>query len=455
MYKSLEEFFPTPQEPFKFDLFDRTEEASVLRQMIDIFNEGSVIGLNGKWGTGKTTFISMWSRYMEHLGYTVVNCNAWENDNMTDPLLAIIADFKRICDQAEDDSFKTKFTDFLSASNAVSIFGFIASTLVKFKTDVDLRDIKDDIKRKSNTRVILSECIDEYIKEKESINSFKKALSKFVSEISIGRPLIFVIDELDRCNPNYAVKTLERIKHLFCVKNVVFVLAIDKEQLCHSINGYFGSEKFDSTEYLRRFIDVEFELPTADGEKLIEATMNRYNYKELYCNNNADYRNQEGEIAELFERLYVECNLNIRQIEKYLLHVRLVLGKSRGLQISDCSIALFVFFKMFSVLSVEEYATGKMSEDDFIDKVEKYFNDSLIRDKLFVGCIVELMKARYGSESLNEKLFDEKDDRILFQSKRISNSLLVLFFKNHRLDSKFPIIMNLLSAIKMQGNIIL
>lgn len=76
--------------------------------------------------------------------------------------------------------------------------------------------------------------------------------------------MIFIIDELDRCNPYYAVKVLERIKHLFNIPNIVFVLSIDKEQLSNSIRGYYGSDLIKADEYLKRFIDIEYTLPDPD-----------------------------------------------------------------------------------------------------------------------------------------------------------------------------------------------
>ena len=59
-------------------------------------------------------------------------------------------------------------------------------------------------------------------------------------------PVIFFVDELDRCNPRYAVAVLERIKHLFEIPNIIFVLAINKKELSNAIQGYYGSSKIDS-----------------------------------------------------------------------------------------------------------------------------------------------------------------------------------------------------------------
>lgn len=82
--------------PFAGDLLDRGRCAYVLRSIVETFREECVVSLNGKWGTGKTTFLSMWEKYMEALEYKVIHFNSWENEDAEDPLIALIAEFKKI-----------------------------------------------------------------------------------------------------------------------------------------------------------------------------------------------------------------------------------------------------------------------------------------------------------------------------------------------------------------------
>ena len=73
-------------------------------------------------------------------------------------------------------------------------------------------------------------------------------------------PLFILVDELDRCRPTYAIEMLERVKHLFNVDNVVFVLATDTDQLSSAIKAVYGAG-FDSPRYLNRFFDQTYEFP--------------------------------------------------------------------------------------------------------------------------------------------------------------------------------------------------
>ena len=96
---------------------------------------------------------------------------------------------------------------------------------------------------------------------------------KHLGEKSEGdRPLVVVIDELDRCRPSYAAELLEVAKHLFTVDHIVFVLAVNRSELAHSIRALYGSE-FDAQGYLRRFFDVDFQLPDSARKPFIEESL--------------------------------------------------------------------------------------------------------------------------------------------------------------------------------------
>lgn len=77
--------------------------------------------------------------------------------------------------------------------------------------------------------------------------------------MSDSTPIIFIVDELDRCIPNFAIKTLERLHHIFDnVPNSVTILAVHKEQLSRSIDKFYGEKA--SSQYLKKFIDFKIIL---------------------------------------------------------------------------------------------------------------------------------------------------------------------------------------------------
>jgi len=90
--------------------------------------------------------------------------------------------------------------------------------------------------------------------------AFKNTLAQLAE--SLDKPLVFIIDELDRCRPDFAIRLIERIKHFFDIKNIVFVLVMDKDQFSTVICHNYGYEKQSEEEYLDKFIDFTLGLNT-------------------------------------------------------------------------------------------------------------------------------------------------------------------------------------------------
>ena len=163
------------------------------------------------------------------------------------------------------------------------------------------------------------ERIDKYEADKNTIADFKDHLKKFVDHLSPqenakNKPLIFFIDELDRCRPTYAIDLLEKIKHLFDVKGIIFVLAIDKVQIGHSIGSIYGSN-MDIDGYLRRFFDLEYRLPDPPRADFCASLYDRFNLPEL-ASGRTDAADALREFIEAFSKISEIFQLSLRTIEQ-------------------------------------------------------------------------------------------------------------------------------------------
>ena len=114
-------------------------------------------------------------------------------------------------------------------------------------------------------------------KAQESVREFQVTLQDMARELSAqnGHPLIVMIDELDRCRPSYAVELLEVAKHLFSVDHVVFVLAVKRSELVHSIRALYGNG-FNAAGYLRRFFVSTSGFPILNEPRLSTQCLVRY-----------------------------------------------------------------------------------------------------------------------------------------------------------------------------------
>jgi hypothetical protein len=98
---------------------------------------------------------------------------------------------------------------------------------------------------------------------REAMRQFQDSLVQLTTpsgDGSSGKPLIVVIDELDRCRPDYALSVLEVVKHFFSVPRVHFVLGINMEALEHIVRARYGAG-VNASDYLKRFISISMQLP--------------------------------------------------------------------------------------------------------------------------------------------------------------------------------------------------
>ena len=72
----------------------------------------------------------------------------------------------------------------------------------------------------------------------DEINTYeerKSLFEKLVNKILSGKRMILIVDELDRCNPYYATKLLETIKHFYNLSNVTVIIASNNKELQNTI----------------------------------------------------------------------------------------------------------------------------------------------------------------------------------------------------------------------------
>ena len=147
-----------------------------------------------------------------------------------------------------------------------------------------------------------------------SVKQFRKVLQDMAAalwEATGSRPLMVMIDELDRCRPSYAVKLLEVAKHLFSADRIVFVLAVNCDQLAHSVKAQYGND-FDAEGYLRRFFDVDFKLPEPDRQAFVHAQLQVTGIYDYFA---GAMRKPTGDtIRELLSLFFGASDLSLRTI---------------------------------------------------------------------------------------------------------------------------------------------
>jgi hypothetical protein len=245
-------------EPFKNDTMKRKELCDALCNLVSKIEGPLVVSINAPWGTGKTTFLEMWNKSLTAQNFTTVKFNAWTDDYFDNPLIALTG---QISASIKESGWKEVGKTMKEIPKLL-----LQKTILQLMTNLTGCNIEQ-----KDLMSVIDQTVDDYGETRKLFEDFKARLENKSQEAlkETGKPLIIIIDELDRCRPIFAISMLERIKHFFEIPGLVFVLALDREQLGHSIRSVYGQE-MDVVGYLRRFIDLEFKLLTSDLQSFLK-----------------------------------------------------------------------------------------------------------------------------------------------------------------------------------------
>lgn len=456
--------------PFENCKFEREKYAKILTNIVETYADGFVLAINNPWGEGKTTFVKMWNQSLMNKGYKTLYFNAWENDFQKDALITLISELSELEGKSQ------KSFDLL-VKNALPLTGKILPSILKhliskFTGNEAIEDISEAIGEFTENQ--LNELTEDYKIKKSSIEKFKTSLEEFAKSSGNGKPLVFIIDELDRCRPNFAVEVLERIKHLFSVPGIIFILSIDKVQLSHAVKGVYGSQSIDANEYLRRFIDLEYSIPKPLPIGLVTHFITYYNF-DVFFNSEKRKKIEVFKYDKLSFITFVEIlienkNLSIRQCEKLFIHTRLVLNTFKSNNYIFPSLTLLlIYIKFFYPNLILELRQKKKNVQDLLDEIEKLFPNNITDEKILDSIVFALVQFaifynNYYYNGMNYKklkLFStdmsNNESSTILKSKfdkSIDNELLInayLDIRNHNFYPNYSII-ELLNKVELMDS---
>jgi len=273
------ELLPTKENLIKTFLEDsigRNEDLFHFIRLLNSITTTYSLAVDGNWGSGKTFFIKQakmildvynvytqvehelddedakkillqWERInrnrIDVKNFVSVYFDAWEYDSDQEPIESLLYQISKDVSSEYKISSERSYID-------------IALSIIELFTTKNYKVLLDDLKGSN-----IIERIEGNKNVQELINNYFNNLLP-----EHGDRLIIFIDELDRCNPNYAVRLLERIKHYFNNEKITFVFSINKEQLRHTIKQHYGND-FNSYKYLDRFFDLTVNIPKLNMEK--------------------------------------------------------------------------------------------------------------------------------------------------------------------------------------------
>ncbi|NQV18041.1 MAG: hypothetical protein HQ534_05810 [Armatimonadetes bacterium] len=377
------------KEPFNEDKLNRKEYGKILLQFFSNTEESLTLAINSGWGTGKTTFVLMLKQLLENDGFPTILFNAWENDYSDDALVSLIGEilremkeYKRKNHIIDDDINKFVEDGAKLVKSIPHIIKILSANTIDLK---NLKNIQNEFSYSLAQNKLLK-----YTENKKDISEFKKQLKKYVKIITnIGtakyKPLIFFIDELDRCRPNYTIELLEKLKHIFNIEGIIFVLSIDKEELEKTLKVIYGDIKIDG--YLRKFIDFTYNLPDPPIEEFCKHLLKTYGFEDHFNKGlSEDYQYASKRITKTMSTFANAFNFSLRKIEQCFSQLSIVLKST------DNNSDFFPIYTVFLICfknnddktktTYHKYINNKINDKEILRELNKF---PIIKDYLITG----------------------------------------------------------------------
>lgn len=265
----------------RVDLLGRQGFIDQLHEIVSVLaknKKNMCYSINGQWGIGKSYVLDMFEEQAQQIRqdgavkdkYIIFRYNCWEYDYYDEPLIAIVASIIEQYDQkisllnaqekaAIGEVVKRTFIHIgkkLLAIGSERLKGLTGIEIDPEKVEKFIQETVD-IARDAQGQIEDNHEYDKFFDFKIVIKELKENLATLAKYHTV----LIIVDELDRCLPEYTIRVLERLHHLFNgIPNVQVVISTDRTQLEHTVKQIFGV-RTNAKKYLAKFISFELNLP--------------------------------------------------------------------------------------------------------------------------------------------------------------------------------------------------
>ncbi|MCQ2049464.1 MAG: KAP family NTPase [Candidatus Saccharibacteria bacterium] len=274
----------------EIDKLDRAEFVDSLFKIIERKFEaktGFTFAIDGRWGCGKSFIVEMLEEKIKDK-YLVIKYNCWKYDYYEEPVAAIMSVIATKLNQIASEENPPKFVNQDTFRNLSTFLAKVGMTLFSGATGIDLSTIvalgKDAIKGEKKENIV---------KNFDSMDQLTQAIEIIDMASSLAhceKKVLFIVDELDRCLPQYAIKVLERLHHINEKTPFVTLLSINVTELSGSILKVFSrneNDPFFADYYLQKFTNLVIPVPGGNpSESLLDVFKLTKNDFGLDCKEN-------------------------------------------------------------------------------------------------------------------------------------------------------------------------
>lgn len=308
--------------------------------LIQSLDSAKVISIEAGFGRGKTFFRKAWAKQLASAGEVVVEIDVQQSDHSGDPVITLLGALV----EALPTSTKTRGAKALESAKKVGAIGSrtIVRAILKSGADeifeaiaenaIDKLDNLDALDGIINSvgsemskfagNLITSQMAAERVRKIELPEQLD-ALRSALTEGKDNNRVVVIIDELDRCHPEYAISFLESTKLIFKQSGFIFCLMVNPNYLENLARHRFGVAKNDE-KYLDKFVDIRLKLePNQEAFKTAVQDLATALPLRIPFGESDEFSIQRA--AQLASELALFCGVSMRKTKRVLLKVEVAL----------------------------------------------------------------------------------------------------------------------------------
>lgn len=450
-----------PESPFENDKLGRKLAVETLADILKSTPNPLVVSVNAPWGYGKSTFLRMLTAHLHRSSVKTINFNAWESDYVDDPFVALLGDTEeqlKALKSVGDSSIQQRIEKVKKFGVKIIAAALPAAVKIGTAGIIDLEDVTEAAIADAAEKFTADQ-IEAYSAAKRSIGSFRTELSGVASNIyeeGSQLPLVFIIDELDRCRPTHAVRLLEIVKHFFSIERVAFVIALDPDQLGHSVRTLYGQD-MDVEGYLKRFFDLELNLPTPSISDFVKAQFDQFGLSDFFDGRSGHHQTRfdREQLETMFSELFPSLGFSFREQERAFALLSLAVRATKESQyLRPFLLGCLIILKIKKSTIYKEFVAGRSSAEQVMAYISSSGEEGLAFANSTYGAVMEgeLMHIQTPIHKRDDlyKIFAAKlDDEDLSQDARSRIGIIYQVLSDARMRARGISISTIASKIDL------
>lgn len=358
-----------PIESITEDILGRGNAAKELGKNIFNYNskDSLIIGIIGKWGSGKTSFINLVLESLPKEKYIIVKFNPWNISTrkqlISDFFLQLYNDIGLI-DDTEASKEIAKNLKFISQIfKPLSLIPIPQISLLASGTGKILESVGN--------------IFDEYSKfQEQDLNKIKQKLNKVLEKLD--KKILIVIDDIDRLTDEEIREIFQLVKSIADFKNTIYLLSYDDVVVKEALDKLQNNK---GEEYLEKIVQVPIILPFVSKREINKIFLNRLEQILEISEENFD----ESYFGKLYNNGFINNLESIRDIERYINVFNFGVNTVKE-ELNLCDYMAITLFKVFEprfykyIQEHEQYFVGVKFGGEF--EINSNEEKKLIKQKL-------------------------------------------------------------------------